>query len=331
MLTCLPFAFGWIALAVPAIAEAALQEASFQEASAIVPAAPFRFTAGPASVVLPRREVLTYSVSIDVTVFEADVGTVTQTCSVAEQPVPLMLTGAVESGGEAAAIRLDAVGSYLTYDLESTLETRLLPQDWPRIYYQQQSESNRGLRRREVLVGVRDGVQTSSYRGDTSKGAPPGTRIWRPARERVVPEGTVDMLTAVFMARTLVAEGKDSMSFPLIDTDRLWLLHLRRGAAQRMKTEAGTFDVVEVVLDPEPYPGEKVDEEKAKRFSGVFGIQGSIHLWVDKKTGVAVRIQGTLPIGGDDGLIKVGVDVGLRSYSGTPPEFAPLPARKEKE
>ncbi len=59
----------------------------------------------------------------------------------------------------------------------------------------------------------------------------------------------------------------------------------------------------------------------------MFGINGSIHLWVEKKTGVAVRIQGDLPIGN---LITLGIDVVLDSFSGTPPLFAPVPASTEK-
>jgi len=77
------------------------------------------------------------------------------------------------------------------------------------------------------------------------------------------------------------------------------------------------------VLEPAPYPGEQAGGDKAKQFEGVFGIHGSIQLWVQKDSGVAVRIQGDLPI--NDGMITLGIDVVLDSYSGTPPEFVPVP------
>jgi hypothetical protein len=236
-----------------------------------------------------------------------------------------MLAGAHPAAGEAASILLEADGGYLGFKLRSTLETRVLPQAWPRIYYQQKTESSKGLRRREVRLGHQEGKPTSGYRGDTSKGAPPGSRIFRQERFRAVPEGTIDMLTAVFMARTLIREKAETLSFPLIDTDRLWKLVLRRGEERRVETAAGTFEAVEVVLEPEAYPGEDVGE-KAQQFAGVFGIHGSIHLWVDRRTGVAVRIQGVLPIGD---IIDFGVDVVLKSYSGTPSAFAPVPASDE--
>ena len=89
-----------------------------------------------------------------------------------------------------------------------------------------------------------------------------------------------------------------------------------------METTSGTFfDVIEIVLEPEAFPGEEIGD-KAERFEGVFGINGSIHLWVEKKTGVAVRIQGDLPIGG---VITLGIDVVLDSFTGAPEGFGPVP------
>src|SRR6185436_5404738 len=130
---------------------------------------------------------------LDLGVAVSNVGTVTQTCSVEEQAVPLILAQPAAPTGEAASIKLEAEGSYMIWDFASVLETRILPQEWPRLLYQTKSDSPRGTRRREVLVGVRDGAHTSSYRGDTDKNVPKGSpRIWRAAEERKVPEGTLD-------------------------------------------------------------------------------------------------------------------------------------------
>ena len=301
-------------------AEAMAQDASLEEASASAPMYRYEPGAGVPTLLIPRTEKLVYRAYLDAGIVMAHVGSVEQTCSVAMQEPSVLAAEPVQASGETASIKLFASGSYLWYSLESTLETRILPQDWPRVSYQSVSKSSQ-TRRREVLLGKKDGTPTSSYRGDTKKGAPEGTRIWRPAKERGIPEGTLDMLTAVFQARTLIREKKETLTFPLIDKDRVWNLRLRRGEERRMETTSGTFfDVVEVVLEPEPFPGETVGD-KAERFEGVFGINGSIHLWVEKKTGVAVRIQGDLPVGD---VITLGIDVVLDSYSDTPEGFAPV-------
>lgn len=309
----------------PAQASAGVQGAT-PAAPAAGPAAPrsdelvLERGPGEACIRFPRGETLVYRASVSLGVLSASVGTVTQTCKV-EALRPSILTTAPGPTGEVASVSLHASGSYLWYTLESTLESRILPQDWPRIQNLQTSSGSE-RRRREVLIGRREGVPWASYRGDTDKGVPRGSpRIWRPARERAVPEGSLDMLSAVLLARTMIREQKSSLSFPLVDKTRVWRLELQRGEERLLETDAGVFEAVEIVLVPEPYPGEEFEEEKLEQFEGVFGLHGTIHLWVDGKTGIPVRIQGDIPVG-----VTLGIDVILKGYSGTPPDFRPVEA-----
>ena len=43
-----------------------------------------------------------------------------------------------------------------------------------------------------------------------------------PAQTREIPPGTLDMLSAVYLARTMVREGVENVSFPLVDKQKLW-------------------------------------------------------------------------------------------------------------
>ncbi len=271
------------------------------------------------AIVLPRDETLVYRAYLDIAMLETAVGKVTQTCTVEAVRPSVLVSEPGHAAGESAVVRLHAEGHYAWYTLESTIESRILPQEWPRILYLQTSVGSE-RRRREVMLGQRDGKPLASYRRDTDRGAPEGTRIWRPATEREVPAGTLDMLNAVLMARTLIRERKQSITFPLIDKTRVWQLVISRGEARRIETGAGLFEALELVLTPGPYPGEVFEDEKLKQFEGVFGIHGTIHLWVERKTGIAVRIQGDLPVG----PITLGIDVVLERYSGTPADFVPV-------
>jgi len=293
-----------------------------QDASAPAAApAPLRFEPGARvpPLLIPRNEELVYRAYLKVAITETHVGKVVQTCKVEELKAPLLATAPVPTG-EAAAIRLEAEADYLWMELSSSLEAKILPQAWPRLLYTSSTTSSQ-TRKRELWIGELEGKPRSSFRSDTSKGAPEGTRIWKAAKEREVPAGSLDMISAVFMTRAMMREKLETLSFPLVDKDRLWLLTLKRGEERRMTLPAGTFDVVEVQLAPEPYPDEKIDEKKLEQFEGVFGIQGTIHLWVDTRTGIAVRIQGSIPVKFN---LTAEVDVELESYSGTPPDFAPL-------
>jgi uncharacterized protein DUF3108 len=311
----------------------ATQEAGFQEASAPAPPpAPYRYEPGAEvpALLIPRAETLRYKAYVDAGIFSGSVGWVEQTCTVAEQQPSILMTQPSGPPGETAAIVLHAQGSALAgmYEFESTLESHIQPKEWPRVTFLSTSTSSQ-TRRRVVLLGTKDGKPVSSYRGDTKKGAPAGSRVWREQKERPIPPGSLDMITAVFQTRNLVREGKQTLTFPLIDKDRVWKLTLRRGEERRMETQDGVFfDVVEVVLEPVPYEGESF-AEKAEQFEGVFGIKGSIHLWVERKTGIAVRIQGELPVGSGEGIFQLGIDVLLDSWSGTPPDFVPVPREKK--
>ena len=107
----------------------------------------------------------------------------------------------------------------------------------------------------------------------------------------------------------------------MVEKDRLWEFTLRRGEERRIETGAGSFDAVQIKLEPKPWEGEEIDAEKIAKFEGLFGMRGVIKLWADVETGVTVRIQGDLPAG----IFTFSIDIVLNSYEGTPADFAPLP------
>lgn len=269
---------------------------------------------------VPRDEELEFRVRIGLGVLEPAVGTVKMESGVdAYQPSLLLKPEEGEASGETPWLRISARGDYTVYTMDASIETRILEDGWPRISHRF-TQTGTENRRRELQFGPKDGELVASHRRDSRKNAPRGKRVWRPAKTRTIPEGTVDMLSAVFLARNLVDGGTDELVFPLLDDLDLWQMKLRRGEERRMKVDAGTFDVVEIVIDPAPYPGEVTDEddeETMEKFQGLFGLEGSIHLWFERSSGVPVRVQGDLPIG----PITLGVDVQLRRYSGTPASF----------
>ena len=270
-------------------------------------------------LVLPRDETLIYDAQIELGPFSASVGTVTQKSKVEPYQRSLLLNSGSENGEaglETATVSIRAQGDYTFYEMDSLIETRVLPKEWPQVTYRMISKGTE-KRRKEIKLGQHEGSFQASYRKDTSYNAPKGTRIWREPAFREIPEDTVDMLSSIFLARTLIEDKVDTLSFPLIDKLQIWDVKLTRGKEKRMKLPAGTFDVVEIIIQPKPRPGEGVDEKKKKKFKGLFGMRGDIHLWVDGKSGVPVRIQGDIPAG----IVTLGVDVKLKSYAGTPSTF----------
>ncbi len=282
---------------------------------------PFQVPVGPKLFLeMPRDEKLSYRANISVAFVDSTVGEVVQVSKVEPYKRSVLLpTKGSGAAQEQATMEIVAKGGYALYELKTKISSRHLPQGWPAITYNYESTGSK-RRRRQNLIGMRDGKPASSSRRDTSRGAPEGARIWKEPRYREIPENTIDMLSAVLMTRTLIRDGLDELRFPMVEKDRLWEVVLSRGEQKRMRTPAGEFDVIEVLLQPGPYPDEEFAEEKVRKFEGLFGIHGTIHLWVEKHTGVPVRIQGDIPAG----PVTLGVDVLLKSYEGTPADFTPV-------
>jgi hypothetical protein len=281
--------------------------------------APLALERGPglANYHAPRGEELTYRVHVDVAMLEAAIGTVTMTSTVEPYRAGVLGGGDEQAEGlEIAVYRCKVNGDYTLYSMDATIETRVLPQDEPRLTYRY-THTGTERRRRELQLSKSEGGMSSAYRRDTSKGAPKGKRIWKKREVREVPVGSLDMLSAVYFSRELVQRDLASLSFPLIDKDRVWQMTLTRGKERRLKLPMGTYEAVEVVLAPSVYPGEDIDSEKVEKFEGLFGIQGSIHMWVERNTGVPIRIQGDFPAG----PLTLGVDIVLASATGTPESF----------
>jgi hypothetical protein len=146
-------------------------------------------------------------------------------------------------------------------------------------------------------------------------------RVWKDPVSRPVPAGTVDMLSAVYVARAMIELGLQETSFPLIDQLRLWRLHVVQGARKRCAVPAGEFECRQVKLETTLEAGEA--EDGSKQFQGLFGLEGSIRIFFESRTGVPVLIQGELPI--PVPLVgNLDLSVQLKAFRGTPAAFAPL-------
>jgi hypothetical protein len=298
--------------------------------------------AGQLPLHIPLDEELRFDVILNVAVIgDTKVGQVTLSAGV--EP---FLLGLPAPGDELAVdrnvgwIKSHAKGSYLTYDLDHEIEMRTLPQEWPQVVFRDTQEGSEN-RKRELKYGTRDGLTQSEYRSDSHcKGCKrrehyvEGTwpfsddhhckkckrgshRQWRDPKSRSVPEGTFDMLSAIYYARSMVRAGLTEVTVPLIDREQLWDLTLTRGNQRTIRTPAGKFLCREIRLTTKVPAGEDVDDDE---FQGLFGIRGTIRVWLEESTGVPVQVTGIVPAG----PLEIDVRLSLRDYRGTPADFAPL-------
>ena len=304
----------------------------------------FQRGSGKSGVWVPKSETLEFDVLVDLPIFgKVTAGQVVLSARV--EPYVAALLATKEPGAPRewmGSIESVATGSHLGYTLHQVLKSRILPQAFPSTYYTD-TQTGSENRRRELKLGTQDGKSVDVYRNDghckgcTNRehfidsnwlwGKPSHCdsckrgehRVWRPARSREVPAGTLDMLSAVYLARTMVREGRSEETLQMVDELKLWNVQLAQGEKKRIEVPAGRFDCVEMRLKSSLPPGEPPPKNG---FEGLFGLKGTIQVWFDARCGVPVQIQGEFPIK----LLSSELDVyvQLKGFRGAPREFAPL-------
>ena len=325
-----PGAWALLALCVAAPGAGSAQEAAPEagpgtSGAAIEAAVHIDRGEGELPILVARDERLEFDVHIDLGILGSPrVGEVTIATRV--EPIaasPLLVgapspTPASADRSERVVIEAIAEGRYKVYEVRDETSTVILPQEWPSVIHRK-VQTGSEHRRRELMLGTRDGEPVAEYRADRHckgcrsrshylKPAWPWQdekhcekckrgehRIWKDPRTRAVPEGTIDMLSSIQLARTMVAKGEQHLSFTMIDKQELWTVDLERGARARHEVEAGTFDAVEVRLSTRVPPSET--DRDPEDFEGLFGIHGTISMWFDERSGRPVLITGRVPAG----------------------------------
>lgn len=329
----------------PASQSPAGQEPAELNAASVVsvPQQPLRIDRGDErlAISVPVEEHLVYDVVLDVALIgRTRVGSMVLSSGVESFRSGLPKPGQpVEASAKRAGwVRATAKGGYLGYSLQHVIEARMLPQDWPRVIVRD-VQSGSENRRRELMYGIRQETPTLWYRrnrhckgckrdehyieGGLTRRAPHHCakckrgehRVWDAPTLGAIPEGAVDMISAIHLARSLVLSDREEITLPLLDKDRWWDLTMSKGAVETFEVPAGTYTARAIKLSPNPPTG----EEREERFKGLFGIHGTLSVWLEEDTGVPVQIEGLVPLG----PMTLDVSVELRESKGAPPGFTP--------
>jgi hypothetical protein len=295
------------------------------------------------SFVIPEDEQLNFDVVLNLGVASPTVGQFVLSAGVEEYTPPLV--GGAEThvgeGGRTAWMRGRAHGAHQAYTLDHVIETRILPQqEWPRVVYREVQTGSEN-RKRELKYGHKEDKAWAWFRKDHHcygcgrdehhvkekkwfrkvrvhcEGCRRmGHRDWHDASEFEIPTGSLDMLSSVYAARTMVREGIQAMNISMLDREKRWDVALTRGERKRIATPAGSFDCVAIKLDPRPPEG----SDQKRRFEGRFGVHGSLSIWLEENSGIPVRLEGVVPLGG---VVSLDVHIELTEYKGTPRVFTP--------
>ena len=158
------------------------------------------------------------------------------------------------------------------------------------------------FRRREVGTEKRD--NRVLFDRDTSKGtflrkkgrfstvAQMDAAPWE--RRAVFPiRGEVnDILYTLYFARGIGDAVGTRKNYWFVENRDVWKTRVTVAGEQKLPLGTlGTFDALEITIEPD-YSTEK---DMGKKFSGLFGVQGTLRVLVDKKTRIPLIVSGELP------------------------------------
>jgi hypothetical protein len=311
-------------LAEPPVEQATWQDARAESDAQGVPiegsTAPARAQHDPREW-LPANESLSFKVEVTFgPVRGLDVGRVT----LSALRVPGAEGPAVEAGADShkliGTIDTLAKGGYLGHEVVHSYAVRWYVGSQPRIEVEEKLRGSRSSSR-ELRIGEIDQGWKLEYRKDRHckgckdkahyvDGLMPWSkpshckdceriehRVWRDYKYMDVPEDAIDIISSLYLARGFLLSDQEETTLALINQDELWSVRLRRGGTREIKTPAGTFDCMRVLIGPELAAGDGLGEEAAERFEALFGLHGDIGVWVDRAGGFPVVIEGEAPFG----------------------------------
>jgi hypothetical protein len=101
-----------------------------------------------------------------------------------------------------------------------------------------------------------------------------------------------DILYTLYLARDIGDAVGAKKNYWLVEKTHIWKTTVTATGEKRLDLgRAGTFDALKIAIEPD-YTGERELKEK---FSGLFGVEGSLEVWVDKKTRIPLIVRGQVP------------------------------------
>lgn len=133
---------------------------------------------------------------------------------------------------------------------------------------------------------------TKDQHCDDKKCGNPTHESWVVKKVHQVDEPYVDLLTSIFVARTAKFPSDDeTIIIPAINDDSRWFVEVKKLQTKEITVKEGTYEAIELSLSPLSSDG-----NEKKRFKGLFGIHGTLRVWIDSISRKPLLIQGTLPV-----------------------------------
>jgi hypothetical protein len=146
-------------------------------------------------------------------------------------------------------------------------------------------------------------------------------RIWTVRHRPPADAAAADPLSALYRARNLdLRLGAPARTLRIAVGHAVFDVKVEVVRRAPCTVPAGTFDALQLSLDPAPAPG----IPGSPRFAGLFGMSGKLDVWVDAARKIPLRISGTVPMGMDVNAVVVLAKIDAGKKAPAPKAAAPL-------
>lgn len=218
-------------------------------------------------------------------------------------------------GKEVYRIDARALGHYIIYTLDIRLQSTIDAGSLRSLYFHRRQV---GSEKWEYEVVFDREARRGTYRrkkGDFKTVEEMDVAEWDEPKSFPFEGDLNDILYTAYFARDIGDKVGTSRNYYLVEKDYVWKVLVTIVEEKVLDLgKAGKFDAIRLAVQPDY----SKDKETEKDFAGLFGVEGSLILWVDKKTRVPLIVQGRVPF---VSVIRPTITVKLQDY--TLPELQP--------
>lgn len=215
-----------------------------------------------------------------------------------------------DSLGEKEVYRFDAraLGRYVVYTLDIRMSSFVDPLTLRSLKFHRRQM---GSEKREYEVTYDREKLTGTYRkksGNFHTVEELDAAPWKTDPPFTIHKDVNDILFTLYFAREIGDKIGNKKYYYFVEKDYTWKALVEITGERTIDLgRAGKFDALKIAITPD-YSGQ---EEKWKKFRGLFGLEGSIEVWVDKKTRIPLIVKGSVPFAY---VLRPTVSVVLQDY-----------------
>lgn len=202
------------------------------------------------------------------------------------------VTKDTHGGGDAYRIDARAYGSYLIYTLDIRMSSWVDTKTLRSVEFRRREVGTE--RRDHRVVFDRERAEGTFFRkrGRFASVARMDAAPWE--KRTVFPlRGEVnDILYTLYFARGIGETVGTRRNYWFVETRDVWKTLVTVAGEEKLSLgKLGTFDALKITIEPD-YSEEK---DTGRKFSGLFGVEGTLRVLVDKKTRIPLVVSGELP------------------------------------